>query len=151
MVSISSILFSFFVNFAANCSLLSDTTLSGNSCNFYTLSLNNHTSSSAKASFVVVTKYIILDNLSQTTRIMSFSATSGNFVIKSTITYVHSFLGILLNFNFSASASILFFIFNTYHSLLHISICLLSPLAINSFLSSVLSSSTFLYVLSIIK
>ena len=111
LVSISSILFSFFVNFAVNCSLLSDTILSGNPYNFYILSLNNHTSSFVKASFVVVTKYVILDNLSQTTRIMSFSVTSGNFVIKSTITYVHSFSDILLNFNFSASASILFFIF----------------------------------------
>ena len=37
-------------------------------------------------------------------------ATNKNLVIKSTIKYIYSFFGISLNFNFPASAFILFFI-----------------------------------------
>ena len=59
---------------------------------------------------VVVTKYVILDNLSQTIRIVSFLVTNSNFVIKSTVRYVYSFSSISLNSNFSTDASILFFI-----------------------------------------
>ena len=51
-----------------------------------------------------------MDNLSLTTRIVSFLATNSNFIIKSTIRCVHSSFGISLNFNFPASTSILFFI-----------------------------------------
>ena len=105
------ILFNFFIIFATNCSSLSDTILSGNLCNFYILSLNSYTNPSANVPSVVATKYVILDNLSQTTRITSFPATISNFVIKSTIKCVYNFSGTLLNFNFSISISILFFIF----------------------------------------
>ena len=59
---------------------------------------------------VVVTKYVILDNLSQTIRIVSFLVTNSNFVIKSTVRYVYSFSSISLNSNFFTDTSILFFI-----------------------------------------
>ena len=98
------------VNFAANCGPLSDTMLSGNPYNFHILSLNNLTNSSADVPFVVATKYIILDNLLQTTRMVFFLATNGNFIIKSTIRCVHGFSGTSLNFNFPATSSVLFFI-----------------------------------------
>ena len=103
-------LFNFFVISATNYSLLSDIILFGNPCNFHILSLNNLANPSANVPSVVVTKYIILDNLSQTTRIASFPATNSNFVIKSTVRYVYGFSGTSLNFNFSASTSVLFFI-----------------------------------------
>jgi len=86
------------------------TTLSSNPCNFHTLSLNNLANSSANVPSVVVTKCIILDNLSQTTKITSFSATNSNFIMKSTIRCVHSFSNISLSFNFPTGASVLFFI-----------------------------------------
>ena len=110
-VSISNILFNFLVNSAANFSSLSDTILSGNSYNFYTLSLNNLANSSTNVSLVVAIKCVILNSLSQTTRIASFPAMIGNFVIKSTIKCIHSFFRTSLNFNFHASIFILFFIF----------------------------------------
>ena len=74
------------------------------------LFLNNLANSSADIPFIVATKYVILDNLSQTTRITSFPATTSNFVIKSTVRCFHSFSGTSLNFNFPASTSVLFFI-----------------------------------------
>ena len=46
----------------------------------------------------------------QTTRIASFPAANGNFVIKSIIRCVHSFSGTLLIFNFPTGISVLFFI-----------------------------------------
>jgi len=73
-VSMPNILFNFFVNSAANCSLLFDTTLSGNLCNFHILFLNNYTNLSTDVLSVVVIKYVILTNLSQTTKIIFFSA-----------------------------------------------------------------------------
>ena len=85
LISIPNILFSSFVNSTENFGPQSDITLSGSPCNFYTLSLKSHTNPSANVSSVVATKYVILDNLLQTTRIASFPATTGNFVIKSTI------------------------------------------------------------------
>ena len=86
------------------------TTLSSNPCNFHTLSLNNLANSSANVPSVIVTKCIILDNLSQTTKIISFLATNSNFVIKSTIRCVHSFSSTSLSFNFPTGAFVLFFI-----------------------------------------
>ncbi len=50
--------------------------LSGNPCNFHTLSLNNH------ASLLTNVLSIILNNLFQITRIIFFPATNNNFVIK---------------------------------------------------------------------
>ena len=100
---------------------LSNTILSGNLYNLHTLSQNNFTNSFANISSIVATKYIILDNLSQTTRIASFLATNSNFIINSTIRCVYGFSGISLNFNFSTGISVQFFILwhiphpSTYH------------------------------------
>jgi len=74
LVLISNILFNFLINSATNCSLWSKTTLSSNSCNFHILSLDNFTDSSTNISFVVITKYVILNKLLQTTRITFFLA-----------------------------------------------------------------------------
>jgi len=82
---------------------LSNNILSGNLYNLHTLSQNNLANSSTNISSVVATKYIILDNLSQTTRIVFLLATNSNFIINSTIRCVYSFSGISLNFNFLAS------------------------------------------------
>ena len=49
--------------------------------------------------------------LLQTTRIVFFSVTNGNLVIKSTVKCAHSFSGISLNFSFPTNVSVLFFIF----------------------------------------
>jgi len=57
---------------------------------------------------VVATKCVILDNLLQNTGITSFLATNGNFIIKYTIRYVHSFSSTSLNFNFPAGAFVQF-------------------------------------------
>ena len=85
LILIPNILFSSFVNFAMNWGPLSDTTLSSSLYNFYMLSLNNLTKPSTNIPSVVTTKYVILDNLSQTIRIMSFPATTSNFMMKSTV------------------------------------------------------------------
>jgi len=103
-------LFNFFIISAINCGLLSDTILSSNIYNFYILSLNSLTNPYTNVSFIVATKCIILDNLSQTTKIASFPATSSNFVIKSAIKYVYDFSSTSLNFNFPTDISVLFFI-----------------------------------------
>ena len=133
-VSISNILFNTLVIFAANYGPLSDITLSDNPCNFHTLSLNNCASLSTNFSFIVATKYVILDNLSQTTRIASFLATNGNFMIKLTIKYVHNFsephsistfLLVLLSYFLSS---------DIYHIFLHIVPYFLLLLATNYFL-----------------
>ena len=84
LVFIPSILFNSLVNSTTNCSPLSDTTLSGNPCSFYTLSRNSLANPSADVPSIVTTKCVIFDNLSHTTNIASFPATTGNFVMKST-------------------------------------------------------------------
>ena len=94
----------------------------------------------------VVVKYIILDNLSQTTRIVSFSATNGNFVMKSTVRYVYGFSGTSFSFSFSTSVSILF----TNYSHSHIFPYLLLLLVTSSSLLPTLLFSTFLHVLSLV-
>jgi len=109
-ISISSILFNFFVSSTVNCSSLSDTILSGNPSSFYTLSLSSLTNPSTDIPSVVTTKYVIFDNLLQTTRIASFLATNSNLVMKSTIRWVHSFSSTSLNFNFPVGISVQFFI-----------------------------------------
>ena len=109
-VSIPNILFSFWVNSAANCGPLSDITFFGNLCNFHILFLNNLANPSADITFVIATKCVILDNLSQTTRIVSFLTTSGSLVLKSTIKYVYGFSDTSLSFNFPTTSSVLFFI-----------------------------------------
>ena len=63
-VSISNILFSFFINFTTNYGFLFKIILSGNLCNFHILSLNNCANPSANISFVFATKFVVLDNLS---------------------------------------------------------------------------------------
>jgi len=47
--------------------------------------------SSANISSVAATKYIF-DNMLHTTRIVSFSTTNGNLVMKSTVKYVHGLI-----------------------------------------------------------
>jgi len=79
---------SFFVNFTTNCGLLFNTMLFDNIYNFYMLSLNNLTNSFADILSVVVIKCVIFNNLSHTTKIVFFSTTNSNFIIKSTIIYV---------------------------------------------------------------
>ena len=73
---------------------------SDNLCNFHTLYLNNLTNPSADVSSIIITKCVIFDNLLHTTKITSFHATNGNFMIKSTIRCIYGFSGISLNFNF---------------------------------------------------
>jgi len=90
-VSIPNMLFNSFVISVANYSLLSDTMVSGNLYNFYTLSLNSLSSSFTDVSSVVAIKCIIFDNLLQTTRIAYFPATNSNFGMKSTVRCVHGF------------------------------------------------------------
>ncbi len=127
------ILFSSLVSSTANCGPLSDVMLSSNPCNFYILSLNNLASSFADISSVIATKCVILDNLSQTTRIAFFPATNGNFVMKSTIRYVYGFSGTSLNFNFQLLPLFYSSSSDTYHTSLHISLHFLSLLATNNF------------------
>ena len=122
MVLIPNILFSSLVISTANCGPLSNITLSSNPYSFYTLFLNNLTNPSTDVSSVIATNCVILDNLSQTTRIVFFLATNSNFIIKSTIRYVYSFFSISLNFTSllvppSYSSS-----FDTYYNHPHTSI-----------------------------
>ena len=84
LVLISNILFNSLINSTINCSTLFNIVLSSNPYNFYILSLNNCTNPPTIVSSVVIIKYAILDNLLQTTRIISFPATNGNLVMKST-------------------------------------------------------------------
>ena len=126
-ISISNILFSSLVNCTANCGPLFNVTLSGNLYNFYIIFLNNLANPSTDILFVVAIKYVILDNLLQTTRIASFLATSGNLVIKSTVKYIHSFSGTSLSFNFPATSSILFFIlWHILHPFIYLPISLIT-------------------------
>ena len=125
LISIPNILFSSFVNSAANWEPLSDTTLSGNLCNFHTLSLNNLFTNVLS---VVATKCVIFDNQLQTTKIVFFLATISNFVIKSTVRWVYGFSSTLFNFNFPAISSILFFIlWHKSHFSIYFPISLITP------------------------
>ena len=108
---------------------LSDIILSGNSYNFHILSLNSLTKPFADIPSVIVTKYAILDNLSHTTRIIFFSATNSNLMMKSTIKCIHSLLDILFAINFPTSTYLLvslssdtchICLYTSSHSLLHL-------------------------------
>ena len=110
LVLIPNIQFNSLVSSVANYSPLSNITPSGNLYNFYTLFINNCTSPSTNVPSVVVTKFVILNNLSQTTRIASFPATNNNLVMKSTIKYVYGLSGTLFTISFFASISVQFFI-----------------------------------------
>ena len=89
---------------------------------------------------VIVTKCAILDNLSHTTKIASFSATNGNFVIKSTI--------ILYFLSTSPLVSLFCFLFsNTNYISLYIFLHPSSLLATSNFLLPILLSYIFLHVL----
>ena len=79
-VLISNILFSFLVKPTTNYSLLSNITLSSNLYNFHALSLNNLVNLSVNILFIVATKYIILDSLLHTTKIVLFSATNVSYI-----------------------------------------------------------------------
>ena len=130
--SIPSILFNSFINYNAKWGPLSDTTLSGNPCNFHTLFLNNLANPSIDVSSMVATKYVIFDNQLQTTRITSFPAITSNFVMNSTIRYVYSSSGTSLNFSFQLSPPSYSSSSATNCTLLHIFPCLLSLLATNN-------------------
>ena len=127
-VSIPNMLFNSLIISAVNYGFLSDTMLSGSSCSFHTLSLNNLVRPFTDVSSVVATKCVILDTLSQTTRITSFPTTTSNFVINSTIKYIYSFSGPSLNFNFSIITSVLFFIlWHISHPSIYFPISLVIP------------------------
>ena len=79
-VLISNILFSFLVKSTTNYSLLSDITLSSNLYNFHALSLNNLVNLSVNILSIIATKYIILDSLLHTTKIIFFSATNISYI-----------------------------------------------------------------------
>jgi len=119
LVLIPNIQFNFLVNSAANCSSLSNIILFSNLCNFHMLSLNSLVNSSADVLSTVATKYDILDNLLHTTKVTFFSTTNSNFVIKSTVKYIHSLSGISFTISFPTSTSVQFFIF---WYILHLSI-----------------------------
>ena len=110
LISIPNILFNSFVKSAANCSSISEIMLSCNSCNFYTLFINNLANLSTNIPSVVATKCAIFDNLLYTTSIISFLIINSNLVFKSTIKYVYSFSGTSFSISFSAGTSVLFFI-----------------------------------------
>ena len=74
------------------------------------LSLKSLAVPSADFSSVVATKDVIFDSLLHTTRIASFSTTSGNLVINSTVKCVHSFFGASFVISFPTKDSVLFFI-----------------------------------------
>ena len=61
-----------------NYDLLFDITLSHNLCNFHILFFNNLTSPFTNVFSIVIIKYVILDNLLHTTRIVLFLITNGN-------------------------------------------------------------------------
>ena len=107
-VSIPSMQFSSFIIPAANCGPLSETILSSSPCSFQTLSLNKCASPSALVFSVVGIKCTIFVNLSTTTKIESYSCAKGNFVIKSTLIWVHAFSGIEFSISFPASGCVQF-------------------------------------------
>ena len=74
LVLILNILFSSLISSTINYSPLSETILSDNPYDFYMLSLNSLANPFTNILFIVATKCIILNNLSHTTKIMSFSA-----------------------------------------------------------------------------
>ena len=120
-----SILFNSLVKFTANCRSLLDITFFSKLYNFHMLSLNNYNSSSVVVLFVV-TKYVIFDNLLHTT-IAFFSTTNGNFVIKSTTRYIHSFFSILFTISFSARGFIQFLIlWHRLHPFIYLPISLVT-------------------------
>ena len=132
-------MFSFLVNSVINF---------GNLCNFHILSLNSLTNPSTNIPFVIVTKYAILDNLSQTTKITSFLATTSNFVIKSTVRYIHGLSG--TSFTSSLVPLSSFSFSDIYHIYSYIFLYLLLLLAISNFLSPILSFSLSLYILLLV-
>ena len=69
-VPIPSILFNSFVNFATKYSFLFNIILSGNSCNFHILSLNNFASSSADVSSIVTCYKLHSACISTTSRLI---------------------------------------------------------------------------------
>ena len=99
---------------------------------------------------VVATKYVILDNLSQTTKITLFPTINSNFVIKSTIKCVHSFSGTSLSYNFSTGASVLFLSSSIYYKNSHTFLHFLSLQATNNSLLPVLLFFIYLYILLLV-
>jgi len=108
LLSIPNILFNSCIIPATNWGLWSEMILSGNPCNFYTLSLNNYANPSAEVFSVVEIKCTIFVNLSTTTQIESYPWAKGNLVIKSAKICVQGFSGIELDINFPAGCSVQF-------------------------------------------
>ena len=146
LISIPNILFNSFVNFATNCSPLSEIMLSCNSCNFHTLFINNLANLSTNVSFVVATKCAIFDNLLHTTSIIYFLIINSNLMFKSIIKYVHSFSSTSFSISFPASASVYSSFSSITHIHLHITLDLLSFLATNNTLLLTLSYFITLHV-----
>jgi len=104
-------LFNSYITPVTNWGPLSEMILSGNLCNFYTLSLNNLANPSTNVFFIVEIKYTIFVNLLTTTRIELYPCTSGNLVIKSTEIYTQGFSGIEFGINFPTGYSVQFLLY----------------------------------------
>ena len=91
-----------------------------------------------------------MDNLSQTTKIVSFLATNGNFIMKSTTRCVHSFLEPCSTSTFLLTLLSCSSFFDIYYNPPHIFPYLLLLLATNNSLLLILSSSTFPHVLLLV-
>ena len=118
-VLIPNILFNFLVNSAANYGPLSDTILSSSLCSLHTLSLKSLANSSAIVPSVVITKCVIFDSLSQTTKIAFFLTTISNLVLKSTnmcVKIIDDRLNFYFHFLFYFSFSFLFFSFSIFRT-----------------------------------
>ena len=130
-VFIPNMLFNSFVISAANYGSLSDIILFSNPCNFYILFLNNLTNPSADVSSVVVTKCVILDNLSQTTRISSFLAINFSFSdIYYILPHITPYFSLLLATNNSLlltllSSTFLYIQLLVYHDITKLSLLLI--------------------------
>ena len=138
--------FNSLVNSTANCGPLSKIILSSNLCNFHMLSLNSLTNPSADVSSIIAIKCVILDNLLYITKITSFLATNSNFVMKSTVKYVHSLFSIFFLSTFLLVPLFYSSFFDTSHihphNFLHSSFLL----ATSNFLSPTLLFFISLYV-----
>ena len=100
--------FNFLIKTTTNYEPLLNITFSDKLCIFHILFLNSYASSSL---LLLLKVCVILDNLLHTTKITSFLTTNSDFIIKSTIRYIHNFSRISFAISFLARDSIQFFIF----------------------------------------
>ena len=110
-VSMPSNPFNSFIKSTVNCGPLSEIILSGNPCNYHTLSLNNLASPSAVVFSVVSKKYTILVKWSTTTSILLYPCAKGNLLIKSAEIWPKALSGIKFGINFPAGCSVWFLLF----------------------------------------